>query len=308
VSFSITPLTTQNKELLITYFRERGQELLSMLREDIGDKNHKDLSEAVNKTIQKSLKSFEATINTTARLESWSKESITHSILTTTYAAQVAMLELRNEVWPYNYMDFSRRIGELWEHFVLIPFVYSVKPISPFVPPLFSQVRSNLRQELQTYISSINISQEQKDELLRYYEKVWVLVNSGEINLLLDSHILSEGKKVNIDFKSGFGSNEKGNTNRLLMVGTVYKNLEDDYHCILLVRSEEDTNNHYFRILKNSGVWQVFCGKDAYSKITDFTGFDLTNWILVNINWEKDLSPRTYQHFFDNNLIGYLKW
>ena len=34
-----------------------------------------------------------------------------------TYACYVVMLESRNEVWPYDYMAFSRRVGELWEPF-----------------------------------------------------------------------------------------------------------------------------------------------------------------------------------------------
>jgi hypothetical protein len=308
VAFPITPSETQNKQLLLSYFRERGQELLSVLQEDIGNRNREVLAKSVNKMIQKSLISFETAINGTAKLENWSDEIRIKSILMTTYAAYVSLLELRNEVWSYNYMDFSRRIGELWEHFVCIPFLYSVKPISPFVPPLFSEIRANLRSELQAYIANLNISPDQKEELQKYYEKVWILVDSGEISLELDLHILSEGKRLNIDFKSGFGSNEKGNTNRLLMVATVYKNLEDDYSCILLVRAEEDTNNHYFRTLKNSGVWQAFCGHDAYAKIADFTGFDLTDWISINIDWKVDLTPNTYKHFLDNNLIGYLKW
>ena len=113
---------------------------------------------------------------------------------------------------------------------------------------------------------------------------------------------------MNIDFKSGFGSNEKGNTNRLLMVATIYRNMEDDYENVLLVRAQENQNNHYFQILKNSKVWEAYCGEDAYRKISDYTGFDLYDWVSVNINWAEDLLPDTTNHFTINNLLEYLEW
>ncbi|MEZ5673190.1 MAG: hypothetical protein R3E08_12755 [Thiotrichaceae bacterium] len=107
----------------------------------------------------------------------------------------------------------------------------------------------------------------------------------GEINLQLDLHLEIGGKKSNIDSKSGFGSNEKGNTNRLLMVATVYRNLSDDYDNVLLVRAREETNNHYFKTLKRSGVWNAYCGEEAYSKINQYTGFDLQEWVMENVTW-----------------------
>ena len=218
------------------------------------------------------------------------------------------MLDLRNQVWPYEYMAFSRRIGELWERFVHIPFSYPVADIRPFVPPLFSEVRSSLRKEIGKYIADLSLSSGQKEELLAYYEKVWVLVDSGEISLQLDFHAEIGGQKVNIDFKSGFGSNEKGNTNRLLMVATIYRNLEDDYENILLVRAREDQSNHYFQVLKNSEVWEAYCSENAYNKIGDYTGFGLREWIASNIDWAVDLLPETAEHFAKNNLLKYLEW
>jgi hypothetical protein len=205
-------------------------------------------------------------------------------------------------------MSFSRCIGELWERFVRIPFSYSVTDISPFVPPLFAEVRADLRQEIEEYIWKLPLSDDKKNDLLAYYEKVWVLVESGEISLQLDLHATIKGTKVNIDFKSGFGSNEKGNTNRLLIVATIYNNLEDEYQNVLLVRAREDLNNHYFRILRDSEVWQAYCGEEAYGKIGDFTGFDLRGWISENIDWEHDLFTQTVRHLSKNNLMGYLEW
>jgi len=306
--FKITPVTTQDKNGLLRYFRKSGEEKLSELRQDIGNQNYKRLANGVNKAVGDSLDAFKSVILSKAEEDEWADDSRLRSILASTYCAQVAMLDLRNQVWAYEYMAFSRRIGELWERFVHIPFSYSVTDVSPFVPPLFSEVRSNLRGEIEDCIRELPLSDEEKKELLEYYEKVWVLVASGEISLQLDLHAEINGRKVNIDFKSGFGSNEKGNTNRLLMVATIYKNLEDDYENVLLVRAREDLNNHYFRTLRDSEVWHAYCGEEAYGKIGEFTGFDLRSWISENIAWEDDLLPETASHFTDSNLMGYLEW
>ena len=306
--YRITNETTRDKSHLLQYFRERGGEKLSELQRELGSENYKDIAGKINRALSDILQSFLEVVINTAELEKWTSEDRLRSILTSTYCAQVVMIDLRNQVWPYEYMAFSRRVGELWERFVRIPFSYSVKTVKPFVPPLFSEVRSSLRKEIEEYIAVLELAPEQKAELLEYYKKVWILVDSGEINLQLDFHAEIDGKKVNIDFKSGFGSNEKGNTNRLLMVATIYRNIEDDYENVLLVRARENQNNHYFQILKDSEVWEAYCGEDTYRKVSDYTGFDLRDWVSVNINWAEDLLPDTTNHFTINNLLGYLEW
>lgn len=124
----------------------------------------------------------------------------------------------------------------------------------------------------------------------------------------LDLHFRIGRRRFNIDFKSGFGSNEKGNTNRLLLVATIYKNLEDNHTCVLLVRSQEDENNHYFQTLKNSSVWEAYCGAEAYRKVEEFTGFDLHEWVSENIEWGSDLDRETMKHFRESRLDQYLTW
>lgn len=306
--FNLTPTETQDKNKLLTYFRERGSEKLAELRPEIGNQNFKKLAAGLNKAIVTSLTAFREAITSTAESDNWSDDDKLKSILSSTYCAQAAMLDLRNEVWPYEYMAFSRRIGELWEHFVHIPFTYSVSRVTPFIPPLFSEVRADLRKEIEDYIGELNLTDAERKELLEYYEKVWILVDSGEISLQLDLHAKINDVRVNIDFKSGFGSNEKGNTNRLLMVATIYQNLEDCYENVLLVRAREDLNNHYFQTLKNSNVWEAYCGIEAYAKIGEYTGFDLQGWIQQNIDWSTDLLPETIAHFSENNLMQYLEW
>ena len=133
-------------------------------------------------------------------------------------------------------------------------------------------------------------------------------MTSGEIKLELDLHFEDGVNKINVDFKSGFSSNEKGNTNRLLLVATIYKNLEQGYRCVILVRSDEERNNHYFRTLKTSGIWEASCGNEAYERIKVFTGFDLKRWIQVNISWMQDFTPQMATYIQRNSLEQYLIW
>jgi hypothetical protein len=203
-------------------------------------------------------------------------------------------------------MTFSRRIGELWEPFCKLCFSYSVKNIILFIPPLFSEVKQKLSAEIELYIEKLKISTKEREQLKKYYNKVWGLVTSGEIKLELDLHFVLSNQKFVVDFKSGFGSNEKGNTNRLLLVASIYQNLGENYKCMILVRSAD--NNHYFQTLKNSGVWEAYSGNEAYDKMKEYSGFDIKNWIVTNINWKDDFKAETIEYFKDNNLTQYLIW
>lgn len=99
-----------------------------------------------------------------------------------TYCNIVVMVESRNSVRPYEYMDFSRRVGELWAPFCKLCFYYPVNDVSLFVPPLFSEVKKKLTDEIVDYINNLKISPEQKEELKKYYEKVWSLVHRVKYN------------------------------------------------------------------------------------------------------------------------------
>ena len=129
---------------------------------------------------------------------------------------------------------------------------------------------------------------------------------SGEIQLELDLHFIFEKKKYVVDFKSGFGSNEKGNTNRLLLVASIYQNLENNYNPLIFVRADE--NNNYFKTLKNSGVWSAFSGSETYDELYKYSGFDIKNWVNENINWLEDLDSEFIKHLEDNDLTQYLTW
>jgi len=297
----------KNKKVeLLNYFRNRAEEFLSEIKLTYGNTQFKEQSSAINKSLIETKENLIATLLQKAETENWSNKEKLESILMITYANYIVMLEARNDVWPYEYMTFSRRIGELWEPFCKLCFFYPIKNLSLFIPPLFSEVKQKLSTELELYIDKLKISSNEKVQLKKYYNKVWGLVTSGEIKLELDLHFISNNQKIVVDFKSGFGSNEKGNTNRLLLVASIYQNLEENYKCVIFVRSTD--NNHYFQTLKNSGIWYAYSGNEAYNKIKEYTDFDIKKWIESNINWENDFKTETIQFLENNNLTQYLIW
>jgi hypothetical protein len=294
------------KDMLLRYFRNRAEESLSELALTYSAREYKEKAKAINRSLIQSKENLISIVLSAARKEKWGNVDILECILMITYTNDVVMLEARNSVWEYDYMSFSRRIGELWEPFCKLCFQYPINHIQLFIPPLFSDVKRELTSEIIDYIAKLNITDEEKEQLDRYYAKVWGLVTSGEIQLELDLHFTDGKYKYVVDFKSGFGSNEKGNTNRLLLVGSIYHNLEDNYKCLIFVRSRE--NNHYLNTLEHSGVWETSCGSSTYDKILKYSGYDIKSWIDTNIMWEDDFSPLMNEYVQKNNLGSYLIW
>lgn len=263
------------KSELLNYFRNRAEEFLSEIKLTYGNTQFKEQASAINKSLIETKENLVSALLQKAEMENWTNKEKLECILMITYTNYIVMLESRNDVWQYEYMTFSRRIGELWEPFCKLCFSYPIKSVSLFIPPLFSEVKQHLSTEIEIYIEKLKISVDEKAQLRKYYNKVWGLVTSGEIKLELDLHFVSNNQKFVVDFKSGFGSNEKGNTNRLLLVASIYQNLEENYKCMIFVRAAD--NNHYFQTLKNSGIWDAYCGNEAYDKINEYSGFDIKN-------------------------------
>ncbi len=302
-------LYTQKAEIL-RYLRSRASESHGEIVRIHGEKDFKERGAAINKAITLTSTNLKMIVFQRALSQSWSKDEVLKNILIVTYCSYVIMIEFRNMVWSYEYMAFARRIGELWEPFCKLCFDYPVRTdVELYEPPLFLEVKEQLQEEIRQYIYNLSLNAEQKTQLISYYDKVWSLVTSGEIKLELDLHFRIADKNFNVDFKSGFQSNEKGNTNRLLLVASIYKNIiGENNECMLFVRANEDDNNHYLQTLKNSGIWNVYCGAYTYSKIKEYSGFDLANWIESNISWETDFSQETIEHFDKNDLMKYLTW
>jgi hypothetical protein len=300
----------ERKNEVLSYMRDRAEESYGEIIRTFGESEYKKRASGINKKIIATTQGVKSIIFQRASSQNWEKEEVLKNILIVTYSSYVIMIEFRNRAWPYEYMAFSRRIGELWEPFCKLCFDYPIREdVELYEAPLFSEVKEKLQEEIRVYINSLNINDDEKNNLLEYYDKVWSLVTSGEIKLELDLHFKVGSKKYNIDFKSGFQSNEKGNTNRLLLVASIYKNIiGGDNECMLFVRADEDENNHYLQTLKKSDIWSVFCGEETYQQISEYSGFDLAKWIQENIDWSNDLADETIQHLRDNDLEKYLTW
>jgi hypothetical protein len=291
---------------LLSYFRDRASEALTDIKTKFADTQSDKRARAINESLNQTKSVLITTLLQQAEKEKWTNREKLECILMITYCNIVVMIESRNSVRPYEYMDFSRRVGELWDPFCKLCFYYPINNLSLFIPPLFSEVKKKMTDEIAEFIDKLTITDQEKEELKKYYDKVWSLVSSGEIQLELDLHFSHKKQKYVVDFKSGFGSNEKGNTNRLLLVATIYQNLDENYKCLLFVRAEE--NNSYFNTLKNSGIWDAYCGTEAYQKIKEYSGYDLKLWTDTNINWATDFNTETTSHFTENNLLQYLLW
>ena len=295
-----------DKEDWISLFRSRGNYYLS----DILHKDYdcKKKAAFLNKKLKNEYEIQIESLLAQAQKEGWDNHRILNEILVCTYASYVAMLEFRNTVWPYEYMAFARRIGELWEPFCKLPFSFPTKRLALVNPPDFDVVQNNIKADAECFFNSLPVAQESKDRLLALYEIPWSLVDSGGIQLALDLHFEQDGIRYNCDMKSGFSSNEKGNTNRLLLVGSIYASLSSNEQTILFVRQEEAENNHYLQTLKNSPYWHVYCAADCYEAMRHFTGFDMRSWLDENANWVDDFSSQFREHLKRNDLLKYLTW
>lgn len=296
-----------DKQTLLSYFRNNAREIIAKLSAKYGATQYEKIASGINKEIESVRKRLLELVSVKANAEGWSKRVYLETDLMILYTSYVVMLESRNSVREYEYMDFSRRIGEMWEPFCKECFAKPLTSISLYLPPLFSEVQSSLATEISTFIAHLKITKHDKDRLLHYYNKVWGLVTSGEIQLASDLHFTDGETKWVVDFKSGFGSNEKGNTNRLLLVGSIYKNIETEkYKCEMFVRATD--NNAYLKRISESGIWSVFCGRDAYRRISMYTGFPLGKWIRTNIQWMSDFSDEMKVTISEKKLDDYLVW
>lgn len=284
-----------SKHELLRYYRENIAEVIDSASKL---KKASDRSSKVNKKMQDLLNS---------KIKIKDTESITlEYVLMAHYTYYVVMLESRNIVWNYDYMSFSRRIGELWEPFCKLAFEYSINEIDFYTPIKYEEYRSDLSTRVNKFIDNLSISHEENLKLKEYLSTIWGLSESGAINLTEDLHFTKDSKNYVVDFKSGFSSNEKGNVNRLLQVAKIYSTINHD--CMIFVRQKEEDNNHYLQTLKNSPHWKVYCADDTYSKILDITGVDLKSWMSENMCWLDDITSEFKEYLESNNLSQYLTW
>lgn len=219
------------------------------------------------------------------------------------YCCTAVGLEYRHRVWPYEYMAFSRRIGELWEAFCCTAWTYPTDPtVRRIEAPDFADVRRSLLNRMTHNIGAHEKSKEIMEDVATLFEIV------GDVNMREDEVFIKGETPHVIDFKSGFGSNEKGNMLRLITVGRAYKIWDHRTELLLLVRQDE--NNNYLRVLRRSGLWAVLTGRDTYRKIEELTGADIQAVRDTTIDWRADLSQEFYDYLKQQptDLTTYLAW
>lgn len=217
------------------------------------------------------------------------------------YCFSVASLEYRHKVWPYEYMAFSRRVGELWEAFCSVAWDYPSLPnVKRIKIPSFAIVRKVLLNRLKENIGKHG----KKSEILEDVDTLLSIV--GDINMKEDEVFEVNGVPHVIDFKSGFGSNEKGNMLRLQTVGRAYRIWNHQTRLLLLVR--QAVNNNYLNVLHRTGLWEVHTSSEAYKRISELTGADM-NAVRANVvDWPADVSGCLYDYLKKQNLTSYLEW
>lgn len=297
---------TKSKEQWISAFRGVGDSILADLEKT--QKTRNDKASEINRRIEKYREQEIRRIKVICQKHAWDNQMLLDEILMLTYASYLVMLEYRNKVWEYEYMAFARRIGELWEPFCKLAFDFPNKSLSLINPPNFNEVQKKIKSNATEYINSLVLNDESKEELKRHYHIPWTMLDSGGIKMGLDLHFEQDGIHYHCDFKSGFSSNEKGNTNRLLLVASIYNFLGEIEKTILFVRQPEDENNHYLQTLKDSPYWDVYCANDGYAAMKEFTGVDMRKWLDDNVDWQNDISDEFKQHLQQNNLLKYLTW
>lgn len=290
-----------DKTTLLAYFRNEAENFFNEITSKSFEK--KDAASKMNIFLSEQKQSV---INWLPK--TFSGASKLETVLLVTYCSNLVMLEYRNKLWKYDYMAFSRRIGEIWEPFCKLAFQYPINNVKVIEPLDFKKVQNDLIKLVYEYVAALAIEDFKKKVLTDYYDKTWSFIDSGSINLSLDLHFEFENKKYNVDFKSGFNSNEKGNTNRLLLVGSIYSSISDVYTNVILVRSPEEENNHYLQTLKKSPYWKVYCADAAYEEIHRVTGFDIKTWMHNNLDWKNDISKDFKDYLIENELLQYLTW
>lgn len=314
---SLRGINVNNKENLLYELRKKATLQLKTTLEKNGTsigKVKSDLPLNKRKTIARKINTYIGKRLYSAYLPSC--KSIDDKLMLA-YCIDIVMLECRQKVWSYEYMTFARRIGELWEPFCKIPINNTLKPnVSLYTPISFSDVKETMREKSKHYFTTLPITSVQKKQLVALYDEVWSFIDSEAINLSLDQHVkvVENGQTTyyDIDYKSGFSSNEKGNTNRLLQVASIYKSLPEKHQPLLFVRQPEAENNHYAKRLKDSGLWEASFGIDTYKKIEELSGFPLRTWMNEHMNWANDITDEFREYLLsgtDKDLMDkYLTW
>jgi hypothetical protein len=286
---------TDTKRTYLDYFHDQIPPHVDDISKS--GETHQNKAKLVNKVISDYRDFLVSQIDENASLEERQER-----LIVLQYTVSVVSLEYRHAVWPYEYMAFSRRVGELWERFCTAAWDIPSRPeVERTSAPKFNHVLLKIETSLLDHAQ-----EERKAETTNILENLRDLI--GEINMVEDEVFSVEGNPHVIDFKSGFGSNEKGNMLRLRTVGKAYKLWNPATELLFLVRQEQ--NNNYLNVIKKEGLWSVHCGRSAYDKIEELTGAKMNKIREQVICFEDDLSDGFWNDLNEHlsDLSSYLKW
>lgn len=284
------------KRDLLTRYRANLEPLVGLVERN--GSSHQERAKAINELIARYHNVFGASLGGDT-----SSQARQQADLVLQYCTCVVSLDYRHRVWPYEYMALSRRVGELWERFCCAAWDHpSRRGVLRIAAPSFRDVSNRMKLQIAQRVSDPAARIELEQELTVLFDLV------GDINMREDEVFTVDGQPHVIDFKSGFGSNEKGNTIRLQTVGKAYRLWNPDTKLLFLVRQEE--NNNYLNVIRRGGLWDVRCGAQAYAAIDDLTGTDIRELRRTVIDFEHDLSPSCWTDLSSqlSDLTSYLRW
>lgn len=219
------------------------------------------------------------------------------------YCHTVATLEYRQRVWNYNFMDFSRRAGELWQNMCMVPWACAQNPESFKTNETFHFC--DVQQKFLSDIWDLICDHPNVEKVIDMVEGFTNPLN--KINMASDK-VFTKGDLLHvIDFKLSFNSNEKGNRDRLSQVGWAHRQRDPSVELLIAVCREE--NNAYLDSLRDEG-WKIVKGRDSYERIGDLTGTRILPFLEETVAFRDDLSKEflDYVDKSDERMRCYLEW
>ncbi|EKB53611.1 hypothetical protein [Falseniella ignava] len=144
-------------ELLNQLRTESEKAYQNLINKNSAKSSHKSNAQFMNNFITKQRNKF--ITNNIDNIDN-PDDTVLNNLMLIYYVSYIVMLEYRHKCWPYEYMAFSRRIGELWEPFCKLPFQYSKKDLEEYKPKTFAYVKNEINENFLEYIDKLNISED----------------------------------------------------------------------------------------------------------------------------------------------------
>ncbi|HVH36279.1 MAG TPA: hypothetical protein VM847_19435, partial [Tahibacter sp.] len=128
------------KNDILTTYKERLTPAVATI--SAGTDGHQAKAKQVNSCVNQTHEEHRARIEQSGA----DPHNIQQQLLVLQYCTSVASLEYRHQVWPYEYMALSRRVGELWERFCSAAWDSPSRPaVTRTDPPKFAEVERSIR-------------------------------------------------------------------------------------------------------------------------------------------------------------------